>query len=63
MNLLEAMRHSGRVALMVRVTTDKLHENDESAVTVRETDPLGGYGVYSFRKAAAETTSECVSTK
>jgi CDP-glucose 4,6-dehydratase len=53
-NLLEAVRRTGQPCVVVVVTSDKCYENREGSFAFRETDPLGGYDIYSMSKAAAE---------
>ena len=42
MNVLEAVRRTASVRVMVNVTSDKCYENQEWAWGYRENDPLGG---------------------
>lgn len=53
-NLLEAIRHSGRPTIVVCITTDKVYENKERDQSYVETDRLGGHDPYSASKAASE---------
>ncbi len=53
-NLLDAVRRSGGVKVVVTVTTDKVYENQEHCFPYRETDALGGHDPYSASKAACE---------
>jgi len=54
-NLLEAVRKTNDVRVLVVVTTDKVYRNDsDDAYPYRETDALGGIDPYSASKAAAE---------
>jgi CDP-glucose 4,6-dehydratase len=53
-NVLEAVRRSGRPCVVVVVTTDKCYENNGSEYAYRETDALGGSDPYSASKACAE---------
>lgn len=53
-NVLEAVRLSGRPCVVVVVTTDKCYENKEWLHSYREVDPMGGYDPYSSSKGAAE---------
>ncbi len=53
-NVLEALRLTGRPAVVVVVTTDKCYENREWAHAYREADALGGHDPYSASKAGAE---------
>jgi CDP-glucose 4,6-dehydratase len=53
-NLLEAVRKTDGVRVLVAVTTDKVYRNETNTYPYRETDPLGGTDPYSASKAAAE---------
>ncbi len=53
-NLLEAVKSSESVRVVVVITTDKCYENKEWYYGYREIDPLGGYDPYSSSKACAE---------
>lgn len=53
-HVLEAVRSSESVRVVLIVTTDKCYENQEWAWSYREIDPLGGYDPYSSSKACAE---------
>ena len=53
-NLLEAVRATGTVRVVVAITTDKVYRNIEQFYPYRETDALGGHDPYSASKAAAE---------
>lgn len=53
-NLLEAVRHTSSVRVVVIVTSDKCYENQEWDYPYRETDRLGGFDPYSASKACAE---------
>jgi len=53
-NLLEALRLTGSVRVVVAITTDKVYRNVEQPFPYRETDSLGGHDPYSASKAAAE---------
>jgi CDP-glucose 4,6-dehydratase len=57
-NVLEAIRRSGKVAAAVIVTTDKVYENQEWPWGYRETDTLGGREPYGVSKACAELAVE-----
>jgi CDP-glucose 4,6-dehydratase len=54
LNLLEAARISGKVNVIVNITTDKCYENKEWYWAYRENEPLGGYDPYSSSKACSE---------
>jgi CDP-glucose 4,6-dehydratase len=53
-NLLEAVRATDTVRVVVAVTTDKVYRNTEQFYPYREMDALGGHDPYSASKAAAE---------
>jgi CDP-glucose 4,6-dehydratase len=53
-NVLEAVRLSGRPCVVLAVTSDKAYEQRPGAATYREEDPLGGSDPYSASKGAAE---------
>jgi CDP-glucose 4,6-dehydratase len=53
-NLLEAVRKTDSVRVVVAITTDKVYRNIEQFYPYRETDALGGHDPYSASKAAAE---------
>jgi CDP-glucose 4,6-dehydratase len=53
-NLLEAVRQTGCVSVVVNVTTDKCYENKEWLQPYREHEPMGGYDPYSSSKACSE---------
>ncbi|WP_438483694.1 CDP-glucose 4,6-dehydratase [Oleiharenicola lentus] len=53
-NVLEAVRLSGKPCVVVAITTDKCYENKEWVHSYREEDPMGGYDPYSSSKGAAE---------
>ncbi|MHC5021533.1 MAG: CDP-glucose 4,6-dehydratase [Planctomycetota bacterium] len=53
-NLLEAVRATPSVRVVVVITTDKCYENLEDGRAYTERDALGGYDPYSASKAAAE---------
>lgn len=53
-NMLEAVRHSNSVRVVVSITSDKCYENKEWHWGYREVDALGGHDPYSASKAAAE---------
>jgi CDP-glucose 4,6-dehydratase len=56
-NLLEAVRATPSVRVVVNATTDKCYRNRESAEGYREDDALGGHDPYSASKACAEIVS------
>ncbi|HJV61634.1 MAG TPA: CDP-glucose 4,6-dehydratase [Albitalea sp.] len=53
-HLLDALRGSDDVRVVVAVTTDKVYANREWAYPYREDDALGGHDPYSASKAASE---------
>lgn len=53
-HLLEAVRQTPGVRVVVNVTSDKCYENREWIWGYRETDPMGGYDPYSNSKGCAE---------
>jgi len=53
-NLLEAVRASESVKVVVNITSDKCYENKEWEFGYKETDPMGGYDPYSCSKGCAE---------
>src|SRR5262249_40818429 len=53
-HLLEAVRRTPGVKVVVNVTSDKCYENREWVWGYRENEALGGYDPYSSSKACAE---------
>jgi CDP-glucose 4,6-dehydratase len=53
-NLLEAVRQTKSVKVVVNVTTDKCYENREWAWGYRENEAMGGFDPYSSSKGCAE---------
>jgi CDP-glucose 4,6-dehydratase len=53
-NLLEAVRKTGSVRVVINVTSDKCYENKEWVWGYRENDPMGGFDPYSSSKGCAE---------
>lgn len=53
-NVLEAIRKSAGVRVVVNVTSDKCYENTERAQGYQENDSMGGYDPYSSSKGCAE---------
>jgi CDP-glucose 4,6-dehydratase len=53
-NLLEAVRKTGSVRVVVNITSDKCYANDNREHGYVETDPMGGYDPYSNSKGCAE---------
>jgi len=58
-NVLEALRLSGRPGAVVAVTSDKAYEEQPGRTAYREEDPLGGADPYSASKGAAEIAIAC----
>lgn len=57
LNVLETARKAGTVKAFVNITTDKCYENRETGKPFVETDPMGGYDMYSSSKACSEILS------
>ena len=53
-NVLEAVRQSESIRVVVSITSDKCYENKEWLWGYRENDPVGGYDPYSSSKGCAE---------
>jgi CDP-glucose 4,6-dehydratase len=53
-NVLEAVRSSQHVRVVIIVTSDKCYENDGSNIAFRESAPMGGHDPYSSSKGCAE---------
>jgi len=53
-NILEAVRRTSSVRVLVNITSDKCYENREWVWGYRENDPMGGHDPYSASKGAAE---------
>ena len=53
-NIMEAVRVTDSVKVVVMITTDKCYENREQIWGYRENEPMGGYDPYSSSKGAAE---------
>lgn len=53
-NLLEAVRQTKSVRVVVNITSDKCYENREWVWGYRESDPMGGHDPYSSSKGCAE---------
>jgi CDP-glucose 4,6-dehydratase len=53
-NVLEAVRYTETVKVVVCITSDKCYENNEWSWPYREDDRLGGHDPYSASKACAE---------
>jgi len=54
LHVFEAARHSGSARVIVNITSDKCYENREWVWGYRESDPMGGYDLYSSSKGCAE---------
>ncbi len=54
MNVLEAVRHTESVRVVVSITSDKCYENVEWVWGYRENDRMGGHDPYSSSKGCAE---------
>ena len=57
-NVLEAVRTTGGVRVVVNVTSDKCYDNREQGRAFREDDPKGGHDPYSSSKGAAELVAD-----
>jgi CDP-glucose 4,6-dehydratase len=53
-HLLDAVRRTDSVRVIVNVTSDKCYENREWLWAYREDEPMGGYDPYSSSKSCAE---------
>lgn len=53
-NLLNIIKDSKSVKVVVNVTSDKCYENKETYQGYKETDPMGGYDPYSCSKGCSE---------
>lgn len=53
-NVLEAVRHTDSVKVVIIVTSDKCYENQEWLWGYRENEPMGGHDPYSNSKGCAE---------
>ena len=53
-NVLETVRNSNSVHVLLVITSDKCYENQEWFWGYRETDPMGGHDPYSSSKGCAE---------
>lgn len=54
MNVLEAIRHTKSVKVVVIISSDKCYRNDEQVWGYKETDFLGGHDPYSASKSCTE---------
>ncbi len=57
-NVLEAVRRTGTVRVVLVVTSDKCYKNREWIWGYREDEPLGGFDPYSSSKACAEIVTD-----
>lgn len=57
-HLLEAVRATEAVRVVVNVTTDKCYENREWVWGYRESDPMGGHDPYSSSKGCSELVTD-----
>jgi len=57
-NVLEAVRQSGGVRIVLNITSDKCYENKEWVWAYRENEPMGGHDPYSSSKGCAELVAE-----
>ena len=57
LNMLTAALKCDSVKAFVNVTTDKCYENKETKTGYKESDPMGGYDIYSSSKACVEILS------
>jgi CDP-glucose 4,6-dehydratase len=53
-HLLESVRRTGGVQVVVNITSDKCYDNREWVWGYREAEPMGGYDPYSSSKGCAE---------
>lgn len=53
-NLLQSVRGSKTVKVLVNVTSDKCYQNDELSIAFIETDRMGGNDIYSCSKGCSE---------
>jgi len=53
-NILEAVRHTDSVKVVINVTSDKCYENQEWEWGYRENEAMGGYDPYSNSKGCSE---------
>jgi CDP-glucose 4,6-dehydratase len=58
-NLLEAVRTTDSVKVLINATTDKVYTENPRSLGYVESDPLGGHDPYSSSKACAEIVTEC----
>jgi CDP-glucose 4,6-dehydratase len=56
-NLLEAVRTTSSVKVVINITSDKCYENREMVCGYSETEPMGGFDPYSNSKGCAELVS------
>lgn len=53
-NILNVIRKVSKPCIAIMVTTDKVYQNNETMISYKESDRLGGYDPYSASKACAE---------
>lgn len=58
-NLLEAVRATPSVRVLINATTDKVYAEHANGTGYTESNPLGGHDPYSTSKACAELVSDC----
>lgn len=58
LNVLESCRKVGTIKAIVNITSDKCYHNDESGLSYKEDDKLGGDDPYSASKGAVEIVSQ-----
>ncbi|MDY6069436.1 MAG: CDP-glucose 4,6-dehydratase [Opitutales bacterium] len=57
LNVLQSALNCGSVKALVNITTDKCYENAEKGLPFTESEPMGGYDMYSSSKACSEILS------
>lgn len=53
-NILNAVRNTNHVKVVINITSDKCYENKEQIWGYRESEPMGGYDPYSCSKGCSE---------
>jgi CDP-glucose 4,6-dehydratase len=56
--ILNLLNYFSNTKVALFITTDKVYKNDDSNISFKESDPLGGYDPYSASKAASEIIIE-----
>ena len=56
-NLFESVRKVSSVKAVLNITSDKCYENNESDLSFKEIDPMGGHDPYSSSKGCSELIS------